>query len=246
MAEIKLKAFPVSEKEQKKLKAKFPAYSNAALSERAEKEGTYKNSVYLYFAGETGLYFTRSRADISSSFVQCVDSTGSLIDKIGDFTHCGLRVALQIIYNREQPVVKSCRTEKRTAMICNDDTNIVEMRINEAPIVVFGKKEYIWLNKEDCENDSAKTMELISVKLLAKSVQFDKAGENNDFANAVELQKQCYEVATENCTEEEIAMLAPVVMNDEDNYNNATPILGTEKKTTTSSTKDADNSKGGK
>ncbi len=243
MAEIKLMVYPVSEIEQKGILKKFPAYASAKLSERAQKEGCWKNATY-----GTGWYFTRSALMDSSPRVLCGFDDGDLLYRHNYCDHGSVRIALQIIYNPESNVVKSCEMKTKTELIFNRDSAQMEKVTTTAPIVVFGKKEYVWLNKEECENGTAKTMELVSVKLLARSVPFDKDGKSTDFAKAVELQKQYFDVATENCTEEELEMLVPVVMNDKDNYNSATPILETEKKTNTtpSSNKVADKDKGGK
>ncbi len=220
MAEIKLKAYPVSEMQQRKLKEKFRAYSSADLSERAAEEGAWKSDF------GTSWYYTRSARAKSSSYVLCVYDDGAPYDiGLTSGTDGGLRVALQIAYNPECDIVKNCKEQTRTAKIWNETLTRVGKVTSTAPIVAYGKNEYVWLNKEECEKGTAKTMELVSVKLLAKTVAFNKKEYNNDFAKAVELQQQCLTVATEKCTEEEKTMLVEVVMSDKDNYNSAKPNL---------------------
>jgi len=64
MAEMILKAYPVSEMQQKILKEKYRAFSSADCSKRAEKEGAYKSDSY-----GTGWYYARSACAGSSSTV---------------------------------------------------------------------------------------------------------------------------------------------------------------------------------
>ncbi len=219
MAELRLKAYPVSQRQQMKLANKFRAFASADLSERAEKEGARKSEHY-----GTGHYPTRSAH--GTSFICYVAAYGALIDVRSNSSDSGVRVALQIIYNPNNSIVKSCHSVKRTAEI--QITNFkVEKVTNVAPVVTFGKKEYIWLNKEECEAGTASTMELVSLVLVAKSVPFDKNNGTTDFALATEMHEQYLQLATEDCTKEELEMLVNVRMSEKDNYNSATPIIRT-------------------
>ncbi len=220
MAEITLNAYPVSEMQQKKLKEKYRAFSSADCSKRAEKEGAFKSESY-----GTGWYYTRSAFAGSSSFVYYVRHGGDLYRSCSSNVNTGVRVALQTIYNPNNSIAKGCRSVKRTAEIWDEQKQKAEKVTNEAPVVTFGKKEYIWLNKEECEAGTASTMELVSLELVAKSVPFDKNGDTNDFAQATEMHKQYLEIATEDCTKEELDMIVAVKMSEKDNYNSTTPIF---------------------
>ena len=215
MAEIRLKAYPVSKMQQEKLTERFCAFASVDVSERAEKEGAWKSEHY-----GTGHYPTRSAH--GTSFICYVTAYGALIDVRSNSSDSGVRVALQTIYNPNNSIVKSCHSVKRTAEI--QITNFkVEKVTNVAPVVTFGKKEYIWLNKEECEAGTASTMELVGLVIVAKSVPSNKL----DFALATEMHEQYLQLATEDCTKEELEMLVEVRMSEKDNYNSATPIIKT-------------------
>ncbi len=242
MAEIQLKVYPISIMQVRKLREKHPTFAGADVSIRAEREGVTR-TWYRYSS-----FYTRNAYKNSPYYVTIGTLDGKLHEATTTQSDNGLRLSLHIVYNAESDIVKNHKQLSKKAIVWNKRTGKGEPVTSTAPVVVYGKKEYIWLNMEECEIDKAKTMELVSVKLLAKSAPFNRDTNSSDFANAVELQKQCFDVATENCTEEELSMLVPVVMSDKDNYNTATPIFETEKKTNTtpSSNKVADKDKGGK
>jgi len=96
---------------------------------------------------------------------------------------------------------------------------------SKAPIVKFGGKECIWLNKEECENGKDKTMKLWTLELIDKAVPFDREGNHNDWGKAIELQEQCERELVNGCTKEELDMLVTVKMSSVDGYEKVEPIL---------------------
>ena len=153
-----------------------------------------------------------------------------------------MRVAFKVIYNPDSSLVKGfrvigfrvkggCRTEKRTTLVGVPITKFRREQIHvtsSAPIVKFGGKDCVWLNKEDCESGKSKEMELWTLDLVETAVPFCKYGETNDFAKVTELIAQCDRVLKENCTKEELDMIVPVEMSSEDNYEKTTPIYENE------------------
>ncbi len=215
MAEITLKAYIPGEEEYQECFKKFPAFMSAKLSERAKKEETFAY-------GNNG-YFPMRTSSHEPNRIICVNYNGSRIPQIAKMPNAGLRVAMQVMYTPESSIVKSTKNLKRVSTLYGD-----QEVTNEAPIVTFGKNEYIWFNKEECEAGKDATMKLCSLNLLAKAVPFEKdmeKGDYADFARATELQEQALQVATENCTEEELEMIVPVKMSDKDEYATAEPIL---------------------
>lgn len=212
-------AYLLSAEEYDLLKKKFPAFASAFVSDKAKAQGAYVDSDY---EGK-GHYPLRTAAD-PYSLIFFGHSSGMRVFYSSSSNSAGLRVALQVIYNPECDVVKSCKNEKRTTLVCNENNGQDENVTSEAPIVIFGKIKYIWLNKEECEAGTAKTMQLVSLDLLERAVPLDINGFHNDYALAEALRGQVNRIAKENCTKEELDMIVPVAMSKEDGYAKATPI----------------------
>ena len=221
MATLKLDAYIPSKGEYEKYFDKFRAFMSADLSEKADEQGAYHDEVY---EGK-GWYPLRSALSGSADRVLSGNRSGCLVWNGSYSNNAGLRVAFKVIYNPECNLVKGCRTEKRTTLVYDEKK---EKNINvtsSAPIVKFGGKDCIWLNKEDCESGKSNEMELWTLDLVERAVPFDKDGETNDFAKATELIAQCDRVLKENCTKEELDMIIPVEMSSEDNYEKTTSII---------------------
>jgi len=142
-----------------------------------------------------------------------------------------LRVALPLIYNPQSSIVRGCRNLKRTTKVWNEKNKEDEKVTSEAPIVKYGKIDYIWTNKEECESGKSKVMNLVSLDLVERAMPFDSELKHNDFAKAKDIRLQCEVVAFENATEEEKAMAVEVSMSSEDNYEKLTyshPLLENE------------------
>ena len=140
-------------------------------------------------------------------------------------TYIGLRVSFQLIYNPENSIAKSCKTKTQTSSVWDGYEHKVT---DEAPIVMFGGKECIWLNKEECGSGKDKTMKLWTLELVDCAKPFYKNGKetsHNDFGKAKELLEQCESALVEGCTKEELDMLVTVKMSKEDGYEKAEPIL---------------------
>ncbi len=218
-----------SEADWEEIMTKFPAFASASLSAKAKKDLAFENSDY-----KAGYYFTRTALPGSSDGVKYVGTDGDLRWTRSYNYDTGLRVALQIIYNPECNLVKGCKKVSRTAEIWDKKKGDTVKTTSKAPVVTFGKKDYIWLNKDECENGKEKSMRLVSLELIARAKQFDKDGNTNDYGSeeAKELRQQCQYKAFEFATEEEKAMLVKVRLSEEDKYEKAEPILKTKQEKT--------------
>ncbi len=207
------------------IKEKFPAYTVAVCSEKARKDELLDTDSL----DNIGTYFTRSASPESPKGVMSVSYGGNLDYFLSIRRSAGLRVALQTTYNPESSLVKSCKEVSRKSGLLNTETRMLTETTSTAPIVLFGKKPYIWLNKDECEHGTEKTMRLVSEELLARAVSFDKKCETNNYGSeaAAEIRSQCEEEALEFATEEEKSMLVKVRLSDKDGYEKAEPILET-------------------
>lgn len=115
----------------------------------------------------------------------------------------------------------------KTAEIRVDEKNNLVKTTSTAPVVTFGKKKYIWLNKDECENGKEKTMSLVSLELIARAKPFDKDGKTNDYGSeaAKDLRQQCEDEALKFATDEEKKLLVKVRLSEKDGYEKAEPIL---------------------
>ena len=241
MTTLKLDAYIPSKGEYEKYFDKFRAFMSADLSEKAKEQNAFCSSSY----NGKGWYPLRSALSGSASRVFCGDINGSLGWINSHNFNAGMRVAFKVIYNPDSSLVKGCRTEKRTTLVYDEKKEKNFNVTSSAPIVKFGGKDCIWLNKEDCENGKSKEMELWTLDLVEKAVPFNRNDteqplmsfsecrqkideKTTDFAKATELIAQCDRVLKENCTKEELDMIVPVEMSSEDNYEKTTPIYENE------------------
>ena len=175
MTTLKLDAYIPSKSEYKKYFDQFRAFMSADLSEKAMAQGAFCSSNYK----GKGMYPLRSPFSDSDSIAHCENKPhnylkiayGHDFGDIGWFLtpmYAGLRVAFKVIYNPDSKLVKDFRTEERTALKHG------KKNISSAPIVKFGGKDCIWLNKEDCENGKSKEMELWTLDLVEKAVPFNR------------------------------------------------------------------------
>jgi len=211
MAEIEVRVYQISVYDLERLIEKFPVFASAKLSSLAKKLGAYENK-----DTETGWYFTRNKAE--NGWVIYVGFNGGLISYSPSNKDTGLRVGMHIEYDENSDVVKSVRDVKRKAIIWDRKTKSKKKLFGKAPVVTFGKIDYIWMNKEDCDAGLSKTMDLISLELITKAVQFNDAEWNNNYNEAVRLRNQSEFVALFNCTAEERKMVVPVKMSSSDNF----------------------------
>ena len=217
MAEIQLSVYQISVKDLEKLIEKFPVFAAAELSEEARNQGAYENK-----GTGTGWYFTRNKAE--NGWVIYVGFCGGLIAYSPANADTGLRIGLQLEYDNKSKVVKSVKEVKKKGIVWDPKTKTKKRMKGSAPVVTFGKIDYIWLNKEECENGDAKYMELISLKLLVKASPFNKSDWNNNYDDAESLHTQSEYIALADCTGEEKKLLVPVVMSSVDNFITLKPV----------------------
>lgn len=227
MSELILDAYIPSAGEYDKHWDKFRAFIGAKLSAKAKKQGAYENDTY-----KNGWYFLRTPLAGSFNGVSYGIPDGTRVWNYTRIIDAGLRVAFQLIYNPECNLVKGCKTMTQTSKVWDDvkgkvySGNGKEIKVtSEAPIIEFGGKKCIWLNKDECEKGIDKTMKCWTLELIERAVPFDKDGNHNDFGKAKELIVQCESALKEGCSKEELDMLVKVRMRKEDNYVKCEPIL---------------------
>lgn len=202
--------------------SKFPAFSCAKLSKKAKQDNLYGDKI-----NKSHSYYLRSPENTYPYLVQTIDCYGGRGTLNSQFKD-GLRVSIQLKYHPQSDIVKNCITISQTSKICDLKEDSIT---STAPIVTFGKIKYIWLNKNECENNNEKTMRLTSLEILAKSVPFDDYGQTNDYGSYFtrQIRKQCENEAFGinfcDLTKEEKAMLVKVKLSSKDNYAKATPIF---------------------
>ncbi len=218
MAELRLRVYQISVRDLERLLEKFPVFASAELTDKAREQGAFENK-----GTKTGWYFTRNKAE--NGWVIYVGFYGGLVSYSPANTDTGLRVGLQVWYNEESAVVKSEREEKRKAIVWDKKSKNKKRLVGRAPVVKFGGIDYIWMNKEDCKAGVAKTMDLISLNLIARAKQFGSTDCDNNYDEANNLRGQSEDLVLEGCTDEERAMIVPVDITSADNFMSATPVL---------------------
>ena len=224
MTTLKLDAYIPSKGEYEKYFDKFHAFMSADVSEKVKKTNDFYD--YANYEGK-GWYPLRSALSGSANRIFFGNENGSLGWLDSESNLAGLRVAFKVKYNPDSNHVKGCRTKKRTTLVYDGKKENNINVTSSAPIVKFGGKDCIWLNREECENGKFKEMELWTLDLVERAVAFDKYGERetNDFALATEPIAQCDRVLKENCTKEELNIIIPGKMSSEDNYEKTTSII---------------------
>ena len=212
MAIVKAKAYIPSTVEYDALEEKYPAFAGGELSEKAKKQGAWESIEYK----NKGFYFLRTPIIGSSSTIHGGHVFGVRARGTTSLASAGLRVALGLIYNPKSSLVRGCRNLKLTSKGWNGEKEVYVT--STAPVVKYGGNDYIWTNKEECENGSAKIMSLISLDLIERAVPFAREFEHNDYAKAEELRAQCERVAFKNATMEELKMAVEATMSSEDGY----------------------------
>ncbi len=222
-------------------------FISANLSEKAEGHG----ASILSLPGVRWYYFLRSacieQENYKSDEVVGMSGYVAFMHMHVDIDNNGLRVAIQLKYNKDSAIFDSLHKVKQESLVdygyLKNILTILGLQqireksvysissievCGEVPCIVYGGKEYIWLNKEECESGLSKTMKCWSLELLNRAVPFDKKGKNNDYSKAIELHKQCHNLVTENCTKEELDMLVKVKISDKEiyhDYENVEPLL---------------------
>jgi len=218
MADLKLLVYQISVRDLEKLLEKFPVFAGAELSDEAKMQGAYEDKTT-----KTGWYFTRNKAE--NGWVIFVGFTGGLVA----FTPCcsdtGLRIGMHVKYEEESEITKTLHEVKRKGLVWDPKTRTKVFMKGKAPVVTVGKIEYIWLNKEECEAGTAETMELVSLKLIAKAKVFSRTDWDNNYDQAHGLIEQSEFLATLGCTPLERSKIVPVILSSKDNFMTATPVL---------------------
>ncbi len=223
MSELLEYGYVPSTSEYDKYFEKFRAFMSADVSAKAKEQGAWVSDNYK----GKGYFPMRSPLPGSSYGVSYGDTDGTLAWIFGTHLHAGLRVALNLIYNPDSSLVKGCKYLKQTSLVCDEETDEDIKVTSTAPIITVDGTQFIWLNKEDCEVGTAKTMELWSLELVERAEAFDVAGDHNDYAKSEKLRAQCnrfvWDLAQKNAEFKEL--LVPVKISSEDDYQTAIPQL---------------------
>ena len=220
MKKLKLYGYIPSVSEYNKYYPRFRAFMSADV--RVESKISCVDEMNLenndYLKGYFPLRTPRSTYEIYCGFPD-----GRLDFHFESMPIYGLRLAFNLIYNPKSKIVKKVSFEERTTEVYSRQEGEIKIT-GKAPIIIFGGRKCIWLNKEECENGQSKVMECWSLDIIEKARHFSNKQPSN-YGNADKLHKQCDEVLKRSCSEEELAMIVPVEMSEEDNYETATPIL---------------------
>jgi len=224
--ELILKAYIPSSQEYNFYSKEFKAFMAAMLSKKAKKNDAYMSDTY-----NSGYYFLRTCVPEFADKVYIGNYNCSKNYASTHMKAAGLRVAFQLVYNPKSKIVKHCKIKsKKSLVFINSKPKPETKQIkSKAPIVKFGGKECIWLNKKECESGKDKTMKLWTLELIDCAVPFSKNGKHNDFGQATELIEQCESELLKKCKQKELDMLVKVKMSKEDNYNKVEPIFEKEK-----------------
>ena len=87
---------------------------------------------------------------------------------------------------------------------------------SQAPVVNFAGLDYVWMNKEECENGKSPVMKLITLEVVAKSVGFDKNSRN--YIDAKALHSQCFNLINDKASADELNMIVETEMSISDGF----------------------------
>lgn len=156
-----------------------------------------------------------------------------------------VRPAIRISYSEKSRLVRDMNFMKRTSLVrVNDDKSIelnygIEDSIyprvevtSEAPIIMFGNKTYIWLNREECERRQENIMRLLSEQGHDMALPFDcdQNRQSTDLADALPLLMQYDQVAYGDCTDEELRLAVHYELSNTDDYETEDRVLRLKKK----------------
>lgn len=214
MAKITTKAYIPSVKEYETLKGKYPAFAIKRPNEKALIAGVFKGANWDQQCSFLLRTANEKLIPTAKDSVMVGHLTGTLDSVYSNNAETGLVVAISVIYDPTSDVVRSCRTQGQDSLISIRGKQ--EWIASDAPVVEFGGIRYVWLNKEECENGTCQVMSLISVDVLDKALPVSHDGSHSDFTKADTLHAQCEITAFENATDEEMEMVVPVEISNED------------------------------
>ncbi len=226
-------AHPITLNQQRKIAAQFPAFTCAELDKKAVKENAFKlrdkNGRFFGWCLTPSVStqdFSQDNAIINGFYkdnaVFHISHDGGISPYMASFKGYGLRVSIHLKYMSDSKVTKSCVNKTLTNNICthainyNPGNSFPLTITSTAPVVMFGKREYLWLNRNECETNQEDFMDLVSLKIIAKAKGYKK-GEFN-FADNKKLQRQCVEKALQDSDEEELPLVMKGFLFEQENY----------------------------
>ena len=193
---------------------KFPAFASADLSTMAKFQGAFESEGFK----EKGYYFLRTPAESSYDEVEAVFPDGSCRTTGAFGVSAGLRVSVSLLYVADSIATRSCREVTKTSKV--KINNVIKEITSTAPVIKYGEVDYIWLNREECENGSSKVMECVSLELVERAEPLDK--NYNVFGNSKEFLQQCYRAVFDTVTDYEKLLCVEVkldILNEKVEYN---------------------------
>lgn len=144
-----------------------------------------------------------------------------------------VRPAIRLRYDKKSWVVQNMNLERRTSFVRVNTDDRIELDYNiedsmyptaevtsEAPIVMFGGKTYIWLNREECGRGKENVMRLLCEFGYDMALPFDcdQNRQSTDLADALPLLMQYDQVAYGTCTDCELGEAYPFILTSRDDY----------------------------
>ena len=192
------------------------AEKDISMGKEVLTKGTYENQTH-----ESGYYFTRTKVD--DECYNYVDVTGSLDAFFCTDPDGGIRPSINIKYKKDSCICKSEHIVERSAIVSFGDefsSTVQGVRrevVGVAPVVSFGGNDYIWLNAEECESADSEVMQLVSLELLSQAPPF---GQTTNYSDAKELLDHVDRTVFKNATAEELALVVPTKLEDDDSFEN--------------------------
>ena len=232
MADLLVDAYIISVDDFDEGWVKVHAFMGKEVSQKAHDNGAWADDK-PFFKGK-GFYPLRNISFKSQKELCFGGHYGARDWDESDTTAAGLCVGVQLIYDPTADYAKSVEVSQTVWVddfvgpLNTRDGKFERKQVTStADIVTFGGKEYVWLNKAECEIGDEVTMRLQSLNLEECAKRIDENRITNDYGGdgAKALRDQCQLVVTEGCTEEELAMIVRVRLSEDDGYANATPVF---------------------
>ncbi|MDE6583419.1 MAG: hypothetical protein K2K31_02055 [Clostridia bacterium] len=238
-----VRGYPLSVTEYYKLYKKYPAFSVTVPNEAGLKHGR------VHVPLKTCLNFTRTAAvealfndkslNLKNKVVAVGGKPGELFNEHPAVDYTYVRAAALLVYDRQNPITKEFDPETnpqgfkwvtKSLTVEKDGKNITYT--DTAPVITFGGKEYVWYNKEECENNQSDVMEIVLNQSYERSVPFNTSTGSNNYGETTYFIEQHERNVLEGCTKQELEMIVPVKMSSADGYEKAKPMF-TENQLTT-------------
>ncbi len=166
----------------------YTAFTPANISDKAKQMGVKESETET----SKGYWTTSIAAYGEENAVMFVEPDGSLNDYVGYKSDAGLRICCYILYDINSKIFKESKMETRTADVFIYSKHQKVKVTSTAPIISIDNTKFIWLNKEDNENDNINVSQLISLDILEKAEIFCQKGLSlTSYLLADKIREQC-------------------------------------------------------